>query len=131
MYPVSFFQWTNVRSRYKRRLIVFHCADLTWPDLTYLKLHNLNRIYYGSVEVFDIFNPKSFIYYDINNPEVALNAIARLEGNASAYDEVMAEPILLEGNKTIQKYFSLSDEIIPDAMLKKKIRKMVYTRCEE
>jgi hypothetical protein len=50
---------------------------------------------------------------DINNPEVALNEIARLEGNASAYNEVMAEPILLEGNKTIQQYFSLSDEIIP------------------
>ena len=86
--------------------------------------HHLNRIYYGSVEVFDVFNPKSFIYYDydINNPEVALNEIARLEGNASssAYDEVMAEPNLLEGHKTIQKYFSLSDESIPDAMSKRR-----------
>jgi hypothetical protein len=90
---------------------------------------HIKRIYYGTVEVFDIFNPKSFIYYDIENPKDALNEIARLENNTTAYDEVMAEPILLEGNKTIQKYFSLSDEIIPNAMLKKKIREMVYYRC--
>ena len=79
--------------------------------------------------MFDIFNPKSFIYYDIEKPQLALDEISRLEGNTSAYDEVMAEPILLEGNKTIQKYFSLSDEIIPNAMLKKKIRRMLYARC--
>ena len=79
--------------------------------------------------MFDIFNPKSFIYYDIDKPQLALDEISRLESNSSAYDEVMAEPILLEGNKTIQKYFSLSDEIIPNAMLKKKVRRMLYTRC--
>jgi len=43
-----------------------------------------------------------------------------LLASSSAYDEVMAEPILLEGHKTIQKYFSLSDEIIPDAMSKRR-----------
>lgn len=87
-------------------------------------------IYYGTMEIFDIFNPKSFIYYDINNPELALQEISRLHSNSSAYDEVMAEPILLEGTKTIQKYFSLSDQIIEDAMLKKKIRNLMYTRCK-
>jgi len=87
-------------------------------------------IYYGTIEIFDIFNPKSFIYYDIHNPQVALDKIARLEGNATAYNEVMREPILLEGNTTIQKYFSLSDRIIPDAVLKKRIRTMVHTRCK-
>lgn len=89
----------------------------------------INRIYYGTTEIFDIFNPKSFIYYDIKNPQDALDEISRLENNSSAYDEVMAEPILLEGNETIQKYFSLSDEMIPNARLKKRLREMPYTRC--
>jgi len=68
-------------------------------------IYRFNRIYYGSREVFDIFNPKSFIYYDIDKPQLALDEISRLESNSSAYDEVMAEPILLEGNKTIQSTF--------------------------
>ena len=79
--------------------------------------------------MFDIFNPKSFIYYDINSPQDAFDEISRFGGNSSAYDKVMAEPILLEGNETIQKYFSLSDDIIPNARLKQKIREMPYTRC--
>jgi hypothetical protein len=111
-----------------KTFIFFHWFDY-FLELNSLSPH-IKRIYYGTVEVFDIFNPKSFIYYDIENPKDALNEIARLENNSTAYDDVMAEPILLEGNKTIQKYFSLSDEIIPNAMLKKKIREMVYSRCQ-
>lgn len=87
------------------------------------------RIYYGTAEIFDIFNPKSFIFYDIENPESALSEIARLENNATAYAEVMAERLFLEGNETIQKYFSLRDEIIPNARLKKEIRNMLRYRC--
>jgi len=86
-------------------------------------------IYYGTAEIFDIFNPKSFIFYDIENPESALSEIARLENNATAYAEVMAERLFLEGNETIQKYFSLRDEIIPNARLKKEIRNMLRYRC--
>ena len=65
----------------------------------------INRIYYGTTEIFDIFNPKSFIYDDITNPQDALDEISRLKNNSSAYDEVMAEPILLEGNKRSKSIF--------------------------
>jgi hypothetical protein len=82
-------------------------------------------IYYGTREIFNIFNPKSFIYYDIEDPQPALNEIIRLEGDRNAYEQVLKEPILLDGSNTIAKYFSLSDEIIPNAPLKKKIRDMV------
>jgi len=87
-------------------------------------------IYYGSLEIYDVFNAKSFIYYDVDNPAPALAQISRLESNASAYDAVMAEPILADGDNTLQKYFSVSDDIVPDAMLKKKIRQAAYYRCK-
>jgi len=59
----------------------------------------------STTEIFDIFNPKSFIYDDITNPQDALDEISRLKNNSSAYDEVMAEPILLEGNKRSKSIF--------------------------
>ena len=88
------------------------------------------RIYFGTIEIFDVFNPKSFIYYDIHDPAPALKKIEMLENNEIEYAKVMAAPILLEGNATFQKYFSLSDEIIPNAKLKKEIRNMVNYRCK-
>ena len=94
-------------------------------DLTFFNI----RIYYGSDEIFDIFNPNSFIYYNISNPESAMNEIARLEANETAYQEVMAAPIFQNGNETIAEYFSLSDEIIPNGRLKKKIREKVQSKC--
>lgn len=87
-------------------------------------------IYYGTKEIFDIFNAKSFIFYDIDNPQSALNEIRRLEYNATAYEEVMKEPILRDGNNTIQKYFSVSDNLIPNASLKNKIREMTQYACK-
>jgi len=85
-------------------------------------------IYYGTDIVFDIFNPRAFIYYNISNPISALGEILRLERNQSAYAEVMAEPILLDGNNTIRKYLSVSDEMHPDGLIKHKIRKMIQNR---
>ena len=66
-------------------------------------------IYYGSTEIFDIFDRRSFIYYDIDDPQPALDRIKYLEQNRTAYDEAMKTPILTEG--AVEKYFSLSDEI--------------------
>jgi hypothetical protein len=69
-------------------------------------------IYYGTEEIFDIFNKKAFIWYDIHSPErarAALNRIAYLEENRTAYDEVLKEPILADGEETIRKYFSFND----------------------
>jgi len=87
-------------------------------------------IYYGSKEIFDIFNPKSFIFYNVSNPQPALNEIRRLEYNATAYEEVMKEPILRDGKNTIQKYFSVSDNLIPNANIKKKVRELTQYECK-
>ena len=63
-------------------------------------------IWYGSTEIFSIFNRKSFIYYDIDDPKAAVNKIAYLEYNRTAYDEMLNEPILVEGGTTINQWFS-------------------------
>jgi len=81
-------------------------------------------IWYGSTEIFSIFNRKSFIYYDIDDPKAAVNKIAYLEYNRTAYDEMLNEPILVEGGTTINQWFSFSDKL-GDASLKKRIRSMM------
>lgn len=82
-------------------------------------------IYYGTREVFDIFNVKSFVYYDIDDPKPSLEWVSYLEWNRSAYDEVLSEPILKEGNYTIEKYFSFRDSV-GGGKLKEKIRKLTH-----
>ena len=81
-------------------------------------------IYYGTEEVFNIFNRKSFIFYDAANPKPALERVAYLERNRTAYDMVLEEPILANGTYTIEKYFSWSDEV-GGGQLKWKIRELV------
>ena len=36
-------------------------------------------IYYGTTEVFQIFNPEAFIYYNVSNPSEATARVAYLE----------------------------------------------------
>lgn len=79
-------------------------------------------IYYGTTQIFDIFNPKAFIYYDINNPQEALERIRFLEENPQAYQEMLNEPILADSERTIEKYFSFEDSLGSGA-LKKRVRK--------
>lgn len=82
-------------------------------------------IYYGTREVMDIFNPKAFVFYDVQNPRPALDLIAYLESNETAYlDMLRNEPILRNGTHTMQEYFSYSDKI-GDGILKKRIRTMM------
>jgi hypothetical protein len=81
-------------------------------------------IYFGTTEVFDIFNERAFIYYDVENPQPALDRIAYLEKNQTAYLEVFSQPILLHGAQTLERYFSLSDAV-GNGKLKKRIRDMV------
>lgn len=66
-------------------------------------------IYYGPDDVFEIFNRHAFVFYDIDNPEPALQYIAYLESNATAYGEVARQPVLAHGEDTIARYFSLRD----------------------
>ena len=67
-------------------------------------------IYWGSHEVFQIFHPDSFIFYDIHNPEWALSELTLLSSNVSAYQAKVHSPILVNGTDTWRKYLSLVDE---------------------
>jgi hypothetical protein len=78
-------------------------------------------IYYGTTEVWNIFNKKTFIYYDIDNPFPALNRVAYLERNPSVYSTMMGQPILANGNKTIEDFFSFSDNF-GNGIVKRRIR---------
>jgi hypothetical protein len=66
-------------------------------------------IYFGTEQVFELFNSKAFIWYDINNPQEALDRVAYLESNVTAYKEMFHEPILAHGEETIARYFSFRD----------------------
>ena len=80
-------------------------------------------IYYGTTDVFKLFNKDAFIYYDIDDPQPALDRILYLETNRTAYAEVLAQPILADG--ALEEYFSLSDDV-GGGRLKQRIRDMVF-----
>ena len=79
-------------------------------------------IYYGTDEVFDLFNPEAFVFYDPSNPDPALEKMRRFEEDPEAYHQALKEPILRDGSTTIEKYFSLSDEAPGNSVLKSRIR---------
>jgi hypothetical protein len=81
-------------------------------------------IWYGTREIFDVFNERAFIYYDIEDPQPALDRITYLEKNQTAYAEVLKEPILANGDQTIEDYFSFRDDV-GGGKLKKRIRNML------
>jgi Glycosyltransferase family 10 (fucosyltransferase) C-term len=81
--------------------------------IVYAFLGGCVPIYYGTREVFDVFNKNAFIFYDVQHPELALEKIRYMEmENRSAYDEMLnSQPILANGTDTIERYFSLRDDI--------------------
>jgi len=81
-------------------------------------------VYWGPELIFDLFNRKSFIFYNITNPQPSLDQVRELESDAEKYNAMLAEPIAANGDKTIEKYFSFDDNVGGGA-LKKKIRKML------
>ncbi|KAL9178441.1 hypothetical protein ACHAXT_003771 [Thalassiosira profunda] len=81
-------------------------------------------IYYGTTDIFKLFNKDAFIYYDIQDPQPALDRIAYLETNRTAYAEVLAQPILADGEQTLQDYFSFIDDV-GGGKLRQQIRDMV------
>ena len=69
-------------------------------------------IYYGSSQdVYSIFTNNSFIFYDINDPQPALQLLQQLQGNDTLYEEMLNRPILKDGINTINTYLSLYPEI--------------------
>ena len=81
-------------------------------------------IYYGTRQVFDIFNPRAFVYYDPENPQEAIDQISRLEEVPEEYQRILDEPILADGERTIEKYFSFEDGI-GNGQLKRRVRQMM------
>ena len=81
-------------------------------------------IWYGGVDALEIFNTKAFIYYNVENPNRALEQIKFLLDYPEEYEKVLREPILKDGSNTIEKYFSLRDEI-GGGHLKNRIRRMM------
>jgi len=76
-------------------------------------------IYYGPAEILDIFNEKAFVFYNISDPGPALEKVKALEENKERYETMLQEPIVAQGNLTIEKYFSFSDDIGGGAMKRK------------
>jgi Glycosyltransferase family 10 (fucosyltransferase) C-term len=82
-------------------------------------------IYWGTEEVFNIFNRNAFIYMDVQNATSALERIQYLMDNEEAYwNMVRTQPILADAENTIRDYFSLSDDV-GNGYLKNKILAMM------
>eukprot|EP00591_Stephanopyxis_turris_P006866 CAMPEP_0195518732 /NCGR_PEP_ID=MMETSP0794_2-20130614/13581_1 /TAXON_ID=515487 /ORGANISM="Stephanopyxis turris, Strain CCMP 815" /LENGTH=433 /DNA_ID=CAMNT_0040647753 /DNA_START=87 /DNA_END=1388 /DNA_ORIENTATION=+ len=81
-------------------------------------------IWYGTRDVFKVFNANAFVYYDVENPQAAYEQIHHLETNQLAYEEMLSQPILANGAKTMEDFFSLVD-VVGHGHLKKKIRNMM------
>lgn len=76
-------------------------------------------IYYGSQEtVFSMFNRRAFVFYDIENPEPAIEQVRDLERYPSKFAAMQQEPILARGEKTIRKYFSFVEELENAALVR-------------
>jgi Glycosyltransferase family 10 (fucosyltransferase) C-term len=77
-------------------------------------------IYWGpKEEIMGMFHSESFVFWDVADPEPALERIRYLEENRSAYDEAMSRPILAPG--ALERYFSF-DEKYGGGALRAKIR---------
>jgi len=81
-------------------------------------------IWYGTTEVFDLFNKDSFIYYDVEHPWVAINQIKDLEENPAKYKEMLMQPVLANGEDTVNEFMSFSSTV-GNGKLKKRIRSMM------
>ena len=82
-------------------------------------------IYWGTKEVWNVFHPSSFIYYDSHAPEAALSELELLlQPNNTAWGIKRSIPILAYGLETLQRYFSLDDSI-GGGRLKRDIRNMM------
>jgi hypothetical protein len=81
-------------------------------------------IWYGTTEIFEIFNRQAFLYLNGTASaaiEVLVRRVEELERDPGAYSAMIQQPILADGNITLQKYFSFEDAI-GQGVLKHEIR---------
>jgi hypothetical protein len=76
-------------------------------------------IYWGTEEIFDIFNQEAFLFWNVKDPQATLERLYYLETNRTAYNEMTQQPILAPG--ALDRYFSLDDHF-GGGVLKKTIR---------
>ncbi|KAL7466773.1 hypothetical protein ACHAXS_013560 [Conticribra weissflogii] len=114
-------------SNYRFCLVMEHSYD---PEVPYYVTEKILLafvggcipVYYGNPDIiFDMFNKKAFVFFNVSDPMPSLELVNSLENNRHKYDEMMSEPILANGNETVKKYFSFSDDIA-DGWLKYQFR---------
>jgi len=81
-------------------------------------------IYYGTEDVFEVFNRNAMVFFDEENPYASMNLIRELAMNVTAYEEMLSQPILANSSQTVADVFSLNDTH-GGGQLKHKIRKLV------
>ena len=81
-------------------------------------------IYRGSSHALDIFNREAMILWDPTDHTAALTLIRQLNGNHTAWAAMVTRPVLKDGERTLQEYFSVADSV-GGGMLKERIRRMV------
>jgi hypothetical protein len=89
-------------------------------------------IWYGTTDVWDIFNRDAFLYVNVTQPE-SIDELVRqvryLEDNRTAYDEIVQLSILVSTN-VLDRFFSLDDSI-GNGRLKHEIRVMMGLENEQ
>ena len=131
-------QWPSPRSGWGKNYKMYrHYRFCFVPDKRYTPGYVTEKIveafwagcipiYYGTEEVFDIFNRHAFIYYNMSDPQPSLDQIAHLQSNQMAYNHMLDQPILANGTATIERFFLLKgDGIGKQGSLKQKIRETV------
>ena len=74
-------------------------------------------------QIFDIFNRKAFIYYNIRELSPALERIRYFENDRTVYDKVLEEePSLADGS--LDRFFSFADGV-GNGTLKRRIQDML------
>jgi len=66
-------------------------------------------IYFGTEDVFQIFNERAFVYMNMSNPEPAILQIKTLHESPEKYEVMASMPMLAAGAK--QKFFEYSGEL--------------------
>ena len=84
-------------------------------------------IYYGTREIFEIFNHRAFVYYDPENPSKAIEQVRYLEQNRTAYEGVVKEQIFRDGEQTLSSFFSLSRNVGMETMRRKLQEKILQS----
>ena len=86
-------------------------------------------IYYGTKEVFKLFNKDAFIYYDVASPQRALDTILHLEQNTTAYLEMRGKPTFAPNAEKL--YFSYFNDERGHGYLTKQLRKDLENSCKK